>query len=144
MCALVSALSGAALGAASSARQLAEPGPTHDRMVMIETYLAQFGLKNLNPLSMTFDSGKVEVHGKPLNGKLTCGENIADLGGLKLAYKALVKAGGKEAAAPINGFTPTQRFFLAWAQLWRRRLKVHPLGCARSVSAHALPRAGRA
>jgi predicted metalloendopeptidase len=98
---------------------------------------------NPNP-NQVVQAGKVEVHGKPLNGKLTCGENIADLGGLKLAYKALVKAGGKEAAAPINGFTPTQRFFLAWAQLWRRRLKVHPLGCARSVSAHALPRAGRA
>jgi len=67
-------------------------------------------------------AGKVEVHGKPLNGKLTCGENIADLGGLKLAYKALLKAGGKEAAAPINGFTPTQRFFLAWAQLWRQNI----------------------
>jgi len=67
-------------------------------------------------------AGKVEVHGKPLNGKLTCGENIADLGGLKLAYTALVKAGGKEAAGPINGFTPTQRFFLAWAQLWRQNI----------------------
>ena len=57
--ALLCALSG--LGAA---RQLAEAGPTHDRMVMIEAYLAQFGLKNLSPLSMTFDSGKVEVHGE--------------------------------------------------------------------------------
>ena len=76
---------------------------------------------------------KVEVHGKPLNGKLTCGENIADLGGLKLAYKALLKAGGKggkAAAGLINGFTPTQRFFLAWAQLWRGMAKVCLLGIA--------------
>ena len=79
-----------------------------------------------NPTQVA-QAGKVEVHGKPLNGKLTCGENIADLGGLKLAYKALVKAGGKEAAGPINGFTPTQRFFLAWAQLWRSMAAV-PLG----------------
>ena len=75
----------------------------------------------------------MEVHGKPLNGKLTCGENIADLGGLKLAYQALLKAGGKggeEAAGLINGFTPTQRFFLAWAQLWRGMAKVCHLGIA--------------
>ena len=97
---------------------------------------------------------KVEVHGKPLNGKLTCGENIADLGGLKLAYKALLKAGGKggkAAAGLINGFTPTQRFFLAWAQLWRGMAKVRHLGIAparlvrllRAPSARAAPGGSR-
>lgn len=68
-------------------------------------------------------AGRVEVHGKQLNGKLTCGENIADLGGLKLAFRALgatlADAAGEKR---INGFTPQQRFFLAWAQLWRQNI----------------------
>ena len=59
-----------------------------------------------------------QVHEKPLNGKLTCGENIADLGGLKLAYRALRKLLSASEVTPlINGFTPEQRFFLAWAQV---------------------------
>ncbi len=56
-----------------------------------------------------------------VNGKLTLGENIADLGGLAIAYAALQKElAGKPAPARIDGFTPEQRFFLAYAQIWRR------------------------
>ncbi|MEO8439069.1 MAG: M13 family metallopeptidase [Spartobacteria bacterium] len=60
--------------------------------------------------------------GMHVNGELTQGENIADIGGLKLAYAAFKKA---QAAHPemadkkIDGLTPDQRFFLAWAQIWR-------------------------
>lgn len=52
-------------------------------------------------------------------GKLTMGENIGDLGGLNAAYTAfkLTKQGQSE--EKIDGFTPDQRFFLAWAQVWR-------------------------
>lgn len=66
-------------------------------------------------------ASEVKVHGKALNGKLTCGENIADLGGLKLAYRALAAelAAAATPAPLINGFSPQQRFFLAWAQVWR-------------------------
>jgi putative endopeptidase len=69
------------------------------------------------------------VHGVSLKGKLTCGENIADLGGLKLAFRALSQllaenaSKGKEAPL-INGFTPQQRFFLAWAQCWRENSRI--------------------
>ena len=59
-----------------------------------------------------------EVEGKPLNGRLTCGENIADLGGLALAFAALEASGAKDAAR-VNGFTAQQRLFLAYATLWR-------------------------
>ena len=52
-------------------------------------------------------------------GQLTLGENIADLGGVSLAYEALERSlVGKERKL-IDGFTPEQRFFLAWAQVWR-------------------------
>ena len=57
-----------------------------------------------------------------INGELTQGENIADIGGLKIAYAAFKKAQARHPKTPnkkIDGFTPDQRFFLAWAQIWR-------------------------
>ncbi|MBO9729316.1 MAG: M13 family metallopeptidase [Chitinophaga sp.] len=57
--------------------------------------------------------------GFKVNGALTIGENVADLGGLTLAYHALVKSfEGKGEPKPIDGFTWQQRFFLGWAQVW--------------------------
>lgn len=57
------------------------------------------------------------------NGNLTLGENLADLGGLNIAYAALQKA-LKENPAPekIDGFTPEQRFFLAYAHVWTNNI----------------------
>ena len=55
-----------------------------------------------------------------VDGNLTLGENIADIGGLTVAYVALQKAmAGKDATAKIDGFSSDQRFFLAYAQVWR-------------------------
>jgi len=55
-----------------------------------------------------------------VNGKLTLGENIGDLGGLKIAYLAMESSMAKKGRQPnIDGFTPEQRFFLGWAQVWR-------------------------
>ncbi len=55
-----------------------------------------------------------------VNGVLTQGENIADLGGLKVAYDAMEKAlAAKGRPALIDGSTPEQRFFLSYAQIWR-------------------------
>jgi putative endopeptidase len=57
-----------------------------------------------------------------VNGQLTLGENLADLGGLNIAYDAFKKtAQGKSSGkkSMIDGFTPDQRFFLSWAQVWR-------------------------
>ncbi len=59
---------------------------------------------------------KGEVH---LNGKLTLGENTADNGGLKLAFMSMnSQAGDKNDAEKIDGFTPAQRFFIGFAQVW--------------------------
>jgi putative endopeptidase len=61
-----------------------------------------------------------------VNGELTIGENIGDLGGLGIAYKAYLmfaedqKAAGEEVSS-IDGLTPKQRLFLAWAQAWRTK-----------------------
>ena len=56
-----------------------------------------------------------------VNGQLTLGENIGDLGGLSMAYRAYkMSLKGKEAPV-IGGLTGDQRFFLAWAQVWRNK-----------------------
>jgi len=65
----------------------------------------------------------VSVDTLRLNGKLTLGENIADLGGLTIAYAALQKALEGKPRPTIDGFTPEQRFFLAWAQIWRNNTR---------------------
>ncbi len=68
-------------------------------------------------------SGYVAVDDLHVNGKLTLGENIADLGGLTIAYVALEKTlEGKPRPAPIDGYTPEQRFFLSFGQIWRSKL----------------------
>ncbi|WP_345687992.1 M13 family metallopeptidase [Novipirellula caenicola] len=60
------------------------------------------------------------VEGNFVNGDLTLGENIGDLGGLSLAYEAYqLSLDGKEAPV-IDGLTGDQRFFLGWSQIWRR------------------------
>jgi predicted metalloendopeptidase len=64
--------------------------------------------------------------GLHVNGELTQGENIADLGGVKLAYAALQKALAKhpeERNQKIDGFTPEQRFFLSFAAIWRQKIR---------------------
>ena len=56
-----------------------------------------------------------------LNGRLTLGENTADIGGLAIAYAALQRAlRARPAPERIDGFTPQQRFFLSYARIWRR------------------------
>jgi len=73
------------------------------------------------------------------NGKLTLGENIADLGGLTIAFAALKKSeAGKPAVAPIDGFTPEQRFFLAWAQIWRANYRDQELRRRVILDPHAI------
>ncbi len=58
-----------------------------------------------------------------VNGKLTMGENLADLGGLTIAYQAFMKTPQAKAKVKIDGFTPEQRFFLGYAQIWRTNIR---------------------
>ena len=69
-----------------------------------------------------FSSFRVEEVALNQNGKLVLGESIGDLGGLKIAWLAFQKSmQGKARPADIDGFTPEQRFFLGWAQVWGRK-----------------------
>jgi len=63
----------------------------------------------------------------PVNGKLTLGENIADLGGLLIGLDGLQMALQKNPTPEIDGFTPEQRLFLSWAQVWRRNVRPEAL-----------------
>jgi putative endopeptidase len=75
-----------------------------------------------------------------VNGKLTLGENIADLGGLLIAHGAYRRSlQGKPEPAPIDGLTGDQRFFLAWAQIWRAKTRPEYTRLLVNVDPHAPP-----
>ena len=63
------------------------------------------------------------VPGYFVDGNFTLGENIGDVGGLSLAYRAYKHALGGEEAPVIDGLTGDQRFFLSWAQVWQRKYR---------------------
>jgi len=70
---------------------------------------------------MVKQANAVQVFGQSVKGELTSGENIADLGGLRLALRALREQ--PNFASVIGGLTSTQRFFYGWAQCWRMNVK---------------------
>ena len=68
-------------------------------------------------------SGYVAVDTLHVNGQLTLGENIADLGGVTLAYHAYQRYLERHGRKDLDGFTPEQRFFIGFGQAWRRKLR---------------------
>ncbi|OJW27671.1 MAG: peptidase M13 [Sphingopyxis sp. 65-8] len=75
--------------------------------------------------------------GEHLDGTFTLGENIGDLAGLNIAYDAYkASLGGKEAPV-IDGLTGDQRFFLGWAQVWRRNYREQNLSQRISTDPHS-------
>jgi putative endopeptidase len=74
------------------------------------------------------------------NGKLVEGESIADLGGLAIAYAAYQKSlEGKLRPKDVDGFTPEQRFFIAYAQSWAENLRPEYARMLTNVDPHPLP-----
>ena len=75
------------------------------------------------------------------NGRLVLGESIADLGGLTIAYAAYEKSiQGKPRPADRDGFTPEQRFFLGWAQVWGANERLEYARLLANTNPHPLPR----
>jgi predicted metalloendopeptidase len=74
-----------------------------------------------------------------INGKLTLGENIGDLGGLKISYAALAKAIGSDPqkGTKIDGWTPAQRFFLNYATIWRNTIRDEALRVRLNTDPHS-------
>jgi putative endopeptidase len=77
--------------------------------------------------------------GLHVNGQLTLGENIADLGGTSIAYEALQRALAKDPSKrkTIDGFTPEQRFFLSLSQIWRTNCREAELRRLVTVDPHS-------
>jgi len=74
-----------------------------------------------------------------INGKLTEGENIADNGGLRIAYMALTNLMAGKKLSAIGGFTPEQRFFLGFAQVWCENSTTELKRLAAQVDPHSMP-----
>ena len=75
------------------------------------------------------------------NGQLVLGESIADLGGLTIAYAAYQKAlQGKPRPPEKDGFSPEQRFFLGWAQVWGANERIEYARLMANTNPHPLPR----
>jgi len=74
-----------------------------------------------------------------LNGKLTLGENTADNGGLRVAYMALMAKLGSKTGDKIDGFTPQQRFFLGFAQVWCENARPEQERLQATTDPHSLP-----
>jgi putative endopeptidase len=81
--------------------------------------------------------GYVPIENIHINGKLTLGENIADLGGVKIAYNAMEKALEGKPRQKIDGFTPEQRFFIAFAQIWKNNIRPEAMRLQLATNPHS-------
>ncbi|MFH1527813.1 MAG: M13 family metallopeptidase [Bacteroidota bacterium] len=72
-----------------------------------------------------------------IDGALTLGENIGDIGGLTIAYNAFKKTEQYKNNKMIDGFSPAQRFFLSWAQVWRNNIREDALKLRLKTDVHS-------
>ncbi len=84
-------------------------------------------------------NGYVAVDTLHHNGRLTLGENIADLGGLTIAYRAWQLSLKGKPAPVIGGFTGEQRFFLGFAQAWRSKIRPESMRMYALTDPHSMP-----
>ena len=86
-----------------------------------------------------FDGFEVEP-GLHQNGKLVLGESIGDLGGLAISYAAYEKSIEGHRPKDLDGFTPEQRFFLGWAQVWGANMRPEYARLQTNTNEHPLPK----
>ncbi len=116
---------GSRFDAAGSFNNWWEPSDAEGFKAKTEQLVAQFDAYEALP-------------GKFVNGNLTLGENIADLGGLTVAYDALKLAQGEDYADPtIDGLSQDQRFFMNWATVWRRNYTDKEMEVRLTTDSHA-------
>lgn len=100
-----------------------DQGSKYDATGTLADWWTEEDVKKFNALTgklvTQYDSYE-PLPGEHVKGQLTLGENIADLAGLTAAYEAYRDSLGGREAPVIDGFTGDQRFYLGWAQVWRR------------------------
>ena len=80
-----------------------------------------------------------QLPGQKVNGAMTIGENIGDLGGLSIAYKAYRRSLHGQEAAKIDGLTGDQRFFIGWGQAWRSKYRDAEVARRLATDPHSPP-----
>ena len=90
-----------------------------------------------NVMATFFDSIQV-APGVHANGRFTLGENIADHGGLQVSYNAFKKATAASPLQPVDGFTPEQRFFLSYANVWAGNIRPEEILRMTKIDEHSL------
>ena len=86
---------------------------------------------------INFYNNYVIIDSIHINGALTTGENMADMGGVAIAYDAFKMTKEGQDTTKIDGFTPDQRFFLSLAQIWREKLKPETMRFYANVDPHS-------
>lgn len=118
-----------------------DQGAKYDETGNLRNWWNVADFKNFSELSQNYINYFNQFQPLPgvnINGSLTIGENIADLGGLTLSYYALVRSlKGKKEPALIDGFNWKQRFFLSWAQVWHNNIKDEELRNRIQTDPHA-------
>jgi putative endopeptidase len=103
-----------------------DQGSKYDETGALKEWWTKGDLERFNALTgrLVQQYGQYEpLPGKKVSGELTLGENIGDLAGVTIAYDAYrTSLGGREPPV-IGGFTGDQRFYLGWAQVWRRNYR---------------------
>jgi putative endopeptidase len=80
-----------------------------------------------------------QAPGHRVNGQLTIGENIGDLGGLSIAYKAYQIAHHASPEPELDGYTPAQRLFLSWGTVWQAKVRTEMLLQRMATDPHSPP-----
>lgn len=94
--------------------------------------------KRADVLVAQFDAIEVNNEGMHANGRFTLGENIADQGGLRVAYTAMKNAQGGVVPEPIDGYTAEQRFYIAYATLWAQNIREQEIVRLTKTDPHSL------
>ena len=121
-----------------------DEGRQFDEHGCLKNWWTKEDVKRFNQLASKlgaqYDAFEV-LPGVHINGKLTMGENIADLGGLNLALDAYHASLHGKPAPVLNGLTGDQRVFLGWAQVWREKLRKDTIRRLAVIDPHSPPQA---
>jgi putative endopeptidase len=120
-----------------------DEGRQYDAQGNLKSWWSDAAEKNFNERAALVEAQYNQYKPLPdlaINGKLTLGENIADLGGIKMAYLAWQKSQqGKPSAPMVNGLTPEQQFFVAYGQVWRSHTRPEEARVRLNTDPHSPP-----